>query len=377
MTWNTKRMGTSLVILVALSVALVAGCADSDPRETKVGRAHRAFVDADRLDWDGKAPRPLATTIWYAAAPGSAETEWRAGPFRFGRNALDAGFRDDVRRPLLLLSHGTGGSGAQLSWLAEALVDAGFVVAAVNHHGNTAAEPGYRAPGFVLPGERVRDLATVIDRLASDPVLGPRIDPARIGAAGFSLGGYTVLAATGALALDFAGWRARCAPRPQHPGCRLPPEADFTLAEVEALLAEDAQFRVAMERGRAAVEVPAIRAVYAMAPALVSLADARGALEVPVRVVLAQHDAQVPHDETEAFLRGLSAQVEVRTLPDAGHYAFLSPCTLRGRWVVAALCRDAGGLDRRAVHREIARDAAAFFTQHLAGGVVEPALPRD
>ena len=44
------------------------------------------------------------------------------------------------KRPLVLLSHGTGGSAVMLAWLGETLARAGYVVAAINHHGNTATE---------------------------------------------------------------------------------------------------------------------------------------------------------------------------------------------------------------------------------------------
>ena len=42
--------------------------------------------------------------------------------------------------------------------------------------------------------DRVRDLSAVIDGMLSDPTFMPRIDRQRIGAAGFSLGGYTMIA---------------------------------------------------------------------------------------------------------------------------------------------------------------------------------------
>jgi len=42
--------------------------------------------------------------------------------------------------------------------------------------------------------ERARDLSAVIDGMLSDPTFMPRIDRQRIGAAGFSLGGYTMIA---------------------------------------------------------------------------------------------------------------------------------------------------------------------------------------
>jgi len=115
--------------------------------------------------------------LWYPAAAGSVESEWYVGVFRFGRNALEAPFADTRRHPLIVLSHGTGGSAAQLSWLAGALVNTGFVVAAVNHHGNTATEDTAWPQGFVLPAERARDLIVLIDRLLADtqPIRDPRI----------------------------------------------------------------------------------------------------------------------------------------------------------------------------------------------------------
>jgi predicted dienelactone hydrolase len=56
--------------------------------------------------------------------------------------------------------------------LGTALAAQGYLVASVNHHGNTSVEP-------------------------VDALFGSRIDPTRIGAAGFSLGGYTVIAVAG------------------------------------------------------------------------------------------------------------------------------------------------------------------------------------
>jgi len=81
-------------------------------------------------------------------------------------------------------------------WLASFLAAQGYVLAGVNHHGNTALE-SYTVQGFVCAWERAMDLTAVLDQLLQDPFFASRIDPRRIGAAGFSLGGYTVLALAG------------------------------------------------------------------------------------------------------------------------------------------------------------------------------------
>lgn len=340
-------------------------CAEPATRTPPIGRMMRDFVDSTRTDWDGRGPRPIATTVWYRAALGSAETPWEAGVFRFGRGARDAAFADTVRRPLIVLSHGTGGSAAQLSWLAEALAAKGFVVAGVNHHGNTGAESGYRPAGFVQPWERARDLSVLIDRLAADPVIGPHVDMTRIGAAGFSLGGYTVLALAGAR-LEVGAWRTRCAATPQAPECALPPEATFTLADVDSLARTDSAFRMGMARSERPTADARIRAVFAMAPALVPSLDTGSlrAMVVPTRVMLGEADTQVPAAAVGAVLAAYAPQVVVTTRAGATHYAFLATCRVRGQVMVRLLCAD-GGSARAAGHAEVSDAVLGHFAPLL------------
>ena len=332
---------------------------------TPVGRIHRSYVDAERTDWDGRDPRPLETTIWYPAAAGSREVAWKAGVFHFGHVAPNAPFADEVPHPLILLSHGTGGSAAQLSWLAQQLVMAGFVVASVNHHGNTATEPAYRLHGFVLPWERACDLSVLIDKLAVDPGIGPHIDMSRIGAAGFSLGGYTVLALAGAH-LTFAEWQQKCASEPNAAWCALPPEAPFTLADVDALAREDDAFRASLTRSEQPTHDARIQAVFAMAPALVPALNSASlqTIHVPVQVMLGSEDTQVLPELTAGILREFVTGARVELLPGVAHYAFLAPCTGRGRLFVSSLCKD-GGARRRAVHAMAGQVATKFFNEHL------------
>ena len=78
-----------------------------------------------------------------------------------------------------------------MRWLVEPLVAAGFRVIAVDHHGNNYVD-GYEPEGFLFVWERPRDLTFVLDVLADEQPHGP------VGAAGFSVGGYTLAALAGA-----------------------------------------------------------------------------------------------------------------------------------------------------------------------------------
>lgn len=349
-------------------MAIVAACSMPPERTQPVGRQHIAFDDPARSNWAGTGPRPLATTLWYPAAAGSAEGVWKIGPFRFGYSAVNAPFKDAQPRPLILLSHGTGGAASQLSWLAEALVQDGYLVAAVNHHGNTAAEPSQAPGGFVLPGERVRDLSVVLDFLLADTELGPRIDRQRIGAAGFSLGGFTVL--------NFAGVHLppeqhfdKCDDAPDTPFCALPPEAGFTMADVRAQQKSDSVFQSASQRLAVPQSDSRIRAVFAMAPAMLTLVEPNpdNTGGPPVKVILSEHDTQVQLPATETSLKALLPNAEVQKLNGGSHYSYLAPCGFKGKLVLGSLCREPGGQSRQALHAEVARVAVAFFAEHLTG----------
>lgn len=345
---------------------LLAGCSEPAKHDAKVGRLHRAYVDTARTDWANAGPRPLAATIWYQASDSSVDSEWSIGVFRFGRNALNAPFADTQKRPLIILSHGTGGSAAQLSWLAEALVGAGFVVAGINHHGNTAAEETSWPHGFALPAERARDISVLIDLLLSDKEIEPHIDADRIGTAGFSIGGYSALASAGAH-LKVVDRQSRCVNESTNPVCNLPPEAGFTDSDIQALASSDAAFKAALARDTHPIGDARIRAVYAIAPAFVSLMKRQefSLLKVPTRVVLAENDQQILLPETLAAVsEGIPDAVAI-TIPDAGHYSFLASCSLRGKIFVRALCRDSSKIDRNELHGRIGLDAAKFFGANL------------
>ena len=348
--------------LVAIATLLLQGCSKPLERGVSVGRQHVVFEDTDRLNWRGNGLRPLSTTLWYPAEADSDESLWSIGSFRFGYSAVNADWLSSKRRPLILLSHGTGGAASQLSWLAEALVQQGYLVAGVNHHGNTAAETQSFPGGFVLPGERVRDLTVLLDLLLADPKLGTRIDPARIGVAGFSLGGFTALNFAG-VHLPFERQAKICKSHPDARYCSLPPEAGFTLEEVYSHAEQNQVFRAAARRSTEPVSDARVRAVFAMAPALLTLVNAMAIepTDTPVHVLLAEMDDQVPAVGTDLVVSKLLPHSRVERLAGAGHYSFLAYCNWRGRLTLPQLCRDPGNSHRKQLHQQTSAIAARFF----------------
>lgn len=52
-------------------------------------------------------------------------------------------------------------------------------------------------------------------------------------------------------------------------------------------------------------------------------------------------------------------------MADAGHFAFLPPCSPGQTQAFAQICTDAEGFDRAAFHVEFDRQVVAFFRAHL------------
>lgn len=370
---NLRTGGAALrraLIAAALTVAALG--ASAAPTATAIGAAELRLHDETRRDWDDRGPRPLHVMLWYPAADDAPAQRRDDLPFELAPVARGATPRlaPGAHLPLVLLSHGTGGSAVSMGWLAEALAARGYLVAALNHHGNTGAEGSYRLAGFLAWWERPRDVSAAIDRLLADPQWGPRIDAARIGIAGFSLGGYTALASVGAR-LDperLANWRDRC--RAARPGeCPLPPEiADrHGPADVERLLDDDARMRAGWRSADGDLRDTRIRAALAIAPGLGNLLD-RGSLRgivVPLHLIGAAADDQTPVAANAGMVQAQVPGATLDVIRGAVHYSFLARCRPGSPIAGLPFCADPPGVPRAGVHTRVIEQAIEFFDARL------------
>ena len=343
--------------------------------QPKVGLRTIRYYDESRQSWNGNGPRPLLTDVWYPAVSESVETQTIIGTkeaplFRVGRAARDAAALAGSF-PLVLLSHGTGGSALQMGWLGSELARSGFIAAGLNHHGNNALEP-FTPEGFLMWWERATDLSATIDRLCDDPFFAPHVDRSRIGAAGFSLGGYTVIEAAGGV-LDLKLLVASY----DDPIGILLKDIPEGFPGRPALVSLAHRLLDADESHERSYRDPRLRAIFAIAPALASgfSRDSLAGVRVPVRIVVGEADDITPPDETALRYAELLPNAEATVL-DGGvaHYTFLGEGTEIGRREHPELCVDLPGVDRGAVHRGVARMASEFFRTRL--GAEAPAARR-
>jgi predicted dienelactone hydrolase len=296
---------------------------------------------------DGQAP--VEVGVWY---PTDAKPAFMALGSWGHTVAAGAPIVGD-HLPLIVMSHGNGGFFGGHADTAQALAEAGFVVAALTHPGDNYKDQS-RATAM---SDRPAALSALIGWMLESSPLKASLDPARVGAFGFSSGGFTVLAAAGGEP-DLAKVPAHCQAHPANYDCQLtakhpiPPEA------------QTAKW----------VHDPRIKAVVSAAPALGFAfgSDGLKGITAPVQLWKAADDEILPGDDyAEAVHRNLGRPHEYHVAPGARHFDFLTPCQTAPVGGTQALCASAPGFDRVAFHRDFNLQVTRFFTDQL----VAPAKP--
>jgi predicted dienelactone hydrolase len=362
-----------ILILAPIVLALFSFASKKEKKEEpllhSVGFSLRQFAVPEDYNWRGTDDHTLNGIIWYPAEDSAGEKDRYIGPpaaplFYAGRAAKDATLAPAFGKfPLIALSHGTGGSALQMAWLGVNLAARGYIVVAVNHPGNNAVT-GYTTQGFIEGWERAKDISTVIRDMLSDLRLGAKIDPDRIGAAGFSYGGYTMMELAGGRT-DFNRILAGC---DEQQGACDPPEMPDLMEKFKAIK-QQPDVQQALQRSGDSYYDPRIRAVFAIAPAVARAftPESLQKITIPVEIVAGASDPIAPPAQNAQFFAANIKGAKLTILPGGvGHYTFLDVGTDAGKKQLPKFFVDNPGVDREAVHKQVAEMAAEFFEKELA-----------
>ena len=341
---------TAIVVLSTLRAAMADGAIGFKQTELPV-------------DAGGHA---LTISLWYPAAS-SGKTE------AVGENAAIYGLEVQPgapflagSRPVVLISHGFGGSWRNLNWIAGELVQQGYVVAAPDHNGESFTEAN--ATEIVPLWERPRDISRTLTALLDRDDLAGKIDSRRIAVIGHSLGGWTAMELAGArYSADLALKDCNTEKLPPH--CKAP----RLLGKVGIVGDGRADPRLSMDWRDAR-----IRAVIALdlGPAAGFLPETLQQVKMPVLVLAAGVETpeiaaiKADSDYIAGYLP--KATSVYREIPDASHFSFMQICKPNGEKIVEELspgegfvCRDGGGRDRAALHAEIADAILGFLKAEM------------
>lgn len=368
---NAKR---AVFLCLCLSLAFLSSRSSEAgaPKLHKVGLVRRSFTPPEPYDWRSAKTHALVTDIWYPAEPVAVEqTQWIGSPDNpfasAGKAAPDAAvIAMPEKLPLVLLSHGFGGSSSMMAWLGTALAAHGFIAAAVNHPGNNSLLEPYTLEGGMLWWERARDLSVVLDRMLVDSTFGNRIDPKRIGAAGFSLGGFTVIEIAGGIG-ELSRLQAFCKSSSADRMCVDPPEFPGLFEKASALARTDFAVQAVLLEGAKSHRDPRIRAIFAIAPAIGPAFDpaSLAKISIPTQIVAGSDDKIVPIESSAKFFASHIRGARLTILQDVGHYTFLATCAQLGRTRRPDLCLDNAGILRDDIHAQTANLASDFFQANL------------
>jgi predicted dienelactone hydrolase len=253
----------------------------------------------------------MSVAIWYPSD--SPVAEQPIGPFR--QTVASDGRLSGHDLPLIIISHGTGGSNISHYDVALALARAGYVVAALTHPGDSYQDQSATGSRMNLVN-RPRHLHALLDYMLASWPHHDRLDPARVGAFGFSLGGFTALVAIGGNP-DFRQIPKLCHEQPSAPECGFIAQHHSNQLDSTAAPADGWQHD------------PRIRAAVIAAPAVaVTFRDGGlSGVRVPVQLWRAENDTNAPDAWNSGVVRvGLPRPPEEHVVPHAGHLVFTVFC---------------------------------------------------
>lgn len=261
--------------------------------------------------------------------PGSKATEKiNIGPYPV--HATYEAPADNKRYPLVIISHGNGGTPLGYLTISEYLTGHGFIVAMPEHYGNNYKDNSLDGSNDNLR-MRPRHISLVINTLLDDPGLKDHIKIGKTAVIGHSMGGYTALAAAGG--------------RP------------WSIHSEKIELIPDAR----------------IKALVLLAPATEWFTP-QGSLDdisIPILMLTAEHDFPLPdgwHKKTADIvinqLDGKNA-IKFRIIENSGHFSFMSPFPEAMRNSDFLPSTDPEGFDREKFHHNLKQEILAFLDSVL------------
>ena len=291
--------------------------------------------------------KPIVVGVWYPTD--AAASDQPVGTYT--QSVATNGPVVGGRLPLIVVSHGNGGSYADHHDTDFALAKAGFVVAALSHTGDTHEDQSRAA--YVM--DRPQQIHRLIDYMLAEWPDHGRLDAGRVGMFGFSSGGFTTLVAIGGVP-DLTRVAAHNLAHPLYYDAQLVKRSGVTPGSFNDLPASTW------------IHDPRIKAAVVAAPALGYTFGTDGLknISIPVQLWRAEKDRILPNpDYAEAVRIALPTPPEFHLMENGDHFDFMAPCSETLKKYAAVICVSPPGFDRTAFHEVFDHEVVRFFEEKL------------
>ncbi|AGF57183.1 putative dienelactone hydrolase [Clostridium saccharoperbutylacetonicum] len=251
-----------------------------------------------------------------------------SAPTVFGPYTMDVCINSkilDGEFPLVVISHGNGGSHLLYRTISTHLAKNGYVVAMVEHYGNNRNnnELENTEENLIL---RPKHISLTIDKLLSDSFFGKYVKADKIAVLGHSMGGYTALALAGGIPRTIDG------------------------KKIETNIDNR------------------IKAIVLLAPGAGWFMNGLDDVRIPILMLTAEHDTITPAWNAETVLKSIpdKSLVTFKQIENAGHFSFLSPFPESMRNPNFLPSTDPEGFDRENFHAQLPKDILAYLNEKLS-----------
>ncbi|MEM6384183.1 MAG: hypothetical protein AAF739_16035 [Pseudomonadota bacterium] len=287
--------------------------------------------------------------IWYPSAPTEQPSMYASNPVFEGLPAYFDAPLTAGKHPIVLFSHGMGGTDRSQAWLGASLAEGGVITVLVNHPNSTWGD--FDMSEGVAHWTRAQDMSAALDAIVEHPRFAGGLDMSRVMAAGFSFGGWTALSLGGARG-NHAGFVEACRALPKMEACGL------LLSEGVAMQAIDPSLWNASYVDARVTHVTAIDPgfVWGLEPS-----DVAGLVPSVLLIGFGgEGDRMLATDFGLSGLSGFLEDARIEQFEPAYHFSAMPICTAAAEAILAVedddpVCTDPDGSDRAEIHDRIAK----------------------